>query len=107
MYVNTSRGEGDTTGPWNSGDEWDRIDDLEQVMPADDSDGSVSVQIAAKDKKVAAKLAKRTLSDPTADPTTGADLGAGPGAGRTKSGDLGGAANIQQAPAKAVASVSK
>jgi Mn-containing catalase len=107
MYVNTSQGEGDTTGPWNSGDEWDRIDDLEQVMPADDGDGSASVQLAARDKKVAAKMAKRTLSDPTADPTTGADLGAGPGAGRTKSGDLGGAANIQQAPAEAEATVGK
>jgi Mn-containing catalase len=107
MYVNTSQGEGDTTGPWNSGDEWDRIDDLEQVMPADDGDGSASVQLGAKDKKVAAKMAKRTMSDPTADPTTGADLGAGPGAGRTKSGDLGGAANIREAPAKAEATVGK
>ncbi|HVF93040.1 MAG TPA: manganese catalase family protein [Sphingomonas sp.] len=107
MYVNTSQGEGDTTGPWNSGDEWDRIDDLELVMPADDGDGTASVQLGAKDRKVAAKMAKRTMSDPSADPTTGADLGAGPGAGRTKSGDMGGAADIQEAPAKAEATVGK
>ena len=107
MYVNTSQGEGDTNGPWNSGDEWDRVDDLEQVMPADGGNGMASVQLDAKDKKVAVKMAKRTLSDPAADPTTGADLGAGPGAGRTKSGDLGGAADIASAPALAEATVSK
>jgi Mn-containing catalase len=107
MYVNTSQGEGDTNGPWNSGDEWDRIDDLEQVMPADDGDGTASVKLDAKDKKVAAKMAERTMSDPAADPTTGADLGSGPGAGRTKSGDMGGASDIQEAPAKAEATVSK
>jgi Mn-containing catalase len=100
MYVNTSQGEGDATGPWNSGDEWDRIDDLEQVMPADGGDGLATVKLTASDKKVAAKLAERTTSDPSSDPTTGADLGAGPGAGRTKNGDMGGAADIQQAAAK-------
>jgi Mn-containing catalase len=90
MYVNTSQGEGDTTGPWNSGDEWDRVDDLEAVMPVDDGDGTASVKLNAKDKKLAGQLAGRTMSNPATDPTTGADLGAGPGAGRTKKGDLGG-----------------
>src|SRR4051794_23529774 len=33
MYVNTSQGEGDMTGPWNSGEQWQRVDDLQQVMP--------------------------------------------------------------------------
>lgn len=107
MYVNTSQGEGDTTGPWNAGDEWDRIDDLQQVMPVDGGDGTASVKLPAKDKKVAAKMVERTASDPSADPTTGADLGAGPGAGRTKSGDMGGAPDIQSAPAMAEATVAK
>jgi Mn-containing catalase len=107
MYVNTSQGEGDTAGPWNSGEEWDRIDDLEQVMPADEGDGTATVQLGAKDKKVVIQMAKRTMSDPSADPTTGADLGAGPGAGRTKSGDMGGAPDIQSAPAVAEATVAK
>jgi Mn-containing catalase len=101
MYVNTSQGEGDTTGPWNSGDEWDRVDDLEQVMPVDGGDGLATVKLPAKDKKVAAQMAERTMSDPAADPTTGADLGAGPGAGRTKNGDMGGAQDIQQASGNA------
>ncbi|MCC2979528.1 manganese catalase family protein [Sphingomonas sp. IC4-52] len=107
MYVNTSQGEGDTTGPWNTGDEWDRVDDLEQVMPADGGDGTASVKLPAKDKKVATKMAERTMSDPSADPTTGADLGAGPGAGRTKGGDMGGAPDIESAPAMAEATKGK
>ncbi|MCD2315243.1 manganese catalase family protein [Sphingomonas sp. IC-11] len=107
MYVNTSQGDGDTTGPWNTGDEWDRVDDLEQVMPADGGDGTASVKLPAKDKKVATKMAERTMSDPSADPTTGADLGAGPGAGRTKGGDMGGAPDIESAPAMAEATKGK
>jgi Mn-containing catalase len=107
MYVNTSQGEGDTTGPWNTGEQWERVDDLQQVMPADDGDGTASVKLTAKDTKVADKMAKRTMSDPSADPTTGADLGAGPGAGRTKTGDMGGAPDIQSAPAMAEATVGK
>lgn len=107
MYVNTSRGEGDTTGPWNSGEEWDRVDDLEEVMPADDGDGKATVKLAAKDMKIVAKMAQRTQSDPSSDPMTGADIGAGPGAGRTKNGDMGGAANIQEAPKQAEAAARK
>jgi Mn-containing catalase len=91
IYVNTSQGDGDATGPWNSGDQWDRVDDLNKVMPVDGGDGTATVKLGAEDKKVAARLAARTMSDPTADPTTGADLGAGPGAGRTAKGDMGGA----------------
>jgi Mn-containing catalase len=98
MYVNASQGDGDTDGPWNSGQEWDRIDDLEEVMPADGGDGTAMVKLSAADTKVASKMATRTRSDATSDPTTGADLGAGPGAGRTKNGDMGGAPSIQEAP---------
>ncbi len=32
MYVNTSQGDGDMSGPWNSGEQWERVDDLEQVI---------------------------------------------------------------------------
>ncbi|UZK64972.1 manganese catalase family protein [Sphingomonas sp. M1-B02] len=103
MYVNTSQGEGDMDGPWNSGDQWDRVDDLEQVMPADGGDGTASVGMGSDDKKAFTQLAARTMSDPTSDPTTGADMGAGPGAGRTSEGDLGGAADIADAVAMAEA----
>ena len=63
-------------------------------MPVDGGDGTATVSLAADDKKVAAAMAKRTMSDPSVDPTTGADLGAGPGAGRTKKGDLGVASDV-------------
>jgi Mn-containing catalase len=99
MYVNTSQGEGDATGPWNSGDQWDRVDDLTQVMPVDGGDGLARVELGSNDAAMLERLAMRTMSVPTSDPTTGADLGAGPGAGRTGKGDLGGAPTIQEAPA--------
>lgn len=107
VYVNTSQGEGDMTGPWNSGDEWERIDDLSETMPIDGGAGDATVSLSSKDAKVAKQMAARTESDPTLDPTTGADLGAGPGAGRTKGGNMGGAADIEEAPAKAEATAKK
>lgn len=107
MYVNTSQGEGDATGPWNSGSEWERVDDLELVMPVDGGDGMASVKLATNDRKVALSMAERTLSNPTSDPMTGADLGAGPGAGRTKTGDKGGSDDTATAPAMAEATVGK
>jgi Mn-containing catalase len=103
IYVNTSQGEGDTTGPWNSGEQWDRIDDLQQTMPIDGGDGIASVTLDSADQAVATKMAKRTMSNPSGDPLTGADLGAGPGAGRTTKGDKGGAPDIESAPAMAEA----
>jgi Mn-containing catalase len=102
-YVNTSQGEGDMDGPWNSGEQWDRIDDLEQVMPFDKGDGTATVALGKKDEAVAAALAARTKSDPAANLTTGADLGAGPGAGRMSDEDLGGATDMPDAVAQAEA----
>jgi Mn-containing catalase len=103
MYVNTSQGEGDMTGPWNSGEQWERVDDLEQVMPADEGDGTASVKLAKPTAAVLEKLALRTQSDPSLDPETGADLGAGEGAGKITGQDLGGAEDIRDAVAQAKA----
>jgi Mn-containing catalase len=97
MYVNASQGEGDMQGPWNSGPQWDRVDDLEQVLPADGGTGLATVELGSSDLKIVEALAARTMSDPSADPTTGADLGAGPGAGRTSEGDMGGAKDVTEA----------
>lgn len=83
----------------------DRLDDLDVVMSADGGDGTATIKLAAKDMKVVAKMGEPTLSGPASDPTTGADIGAGPEAGRTKHGDMGGAANINEAPAQAEAAV--
>src|SRR3978361_1188384 len=38
LYVNASQGEGDMDGPWNTGDQWERVDDLSAVMPIDGGD---------------------------------------------------------------------
>lgn len=84
LYVNASQGEGDMTGPWNSGDQWDRVDDLEKVMPADGGEGGATVDLGTEDRAALRQLATRLASDTSRDPTTGTDLGAGPGAGRTK-----------------------
>jgi Mn-containing catalase len=101
MYVNTSQGEGDMQGPWNTGDQWVRVDDLEQVMPADRGDGTATVKLAGEERSFVDKMAARTLSDPSSDPQTGADLGAGPGAGKTSDGDMGGAKSTADAAQQA------
>lgn len=82
-YYDLSQGEGDATGPWNSGDNWDVVSDPEAQAAVDGGDGTASVKLSAKDAKVLRKLADRTQSNPSLDPITGADLGAGPGAGAT------------------------
>ena len=82
MYVNTSQGDGDVNGPWNSGEQWERVDDLEEVMPADGGDGTASVKLSRPEAAAAKKAADRLVSDPSTDAQTGADLGAGPGAGK-------------------------
>ena len=102
LYVNTSQGDGDMDGPWNSGPQWDRVDDLTGTL-MDDGDGLASVGLSEDDSLVVEQMASRTQSDPDSDPLTGVDLGAGPGAGRTTEGDQGGAADMDDAVAMAEA----
>ncbi|MDB5596401.1 MAG: Mn-containing catalase [Hyphomicrobiales bacterium] len=83
LYVNTSKGDGDVDGPWNSGEQWRRLEDVEGSIPLDGGDGMASVKLSATEKKAADALFMRTMSDPESNPLTGADLGAGPGAGNT------------------------
>jgi Mn-containing catalase len=103
IYVNTSQGEGDADGPWNLGEQWERVDDLEQVMPADEGDGLATVKLTKAEAAVVKKSALRTQSDVTSDPTTGVDLGAGEGAGKITGEDKGSAKDVKQAAAKAKA----
>jgi Mn-containing catalase len=102
LYVNTSQGEGDMEGPWNSGEQWERQDDLTD-LPLGDGDGTASVALDHANETVVARLAARTLSDPTDNPETGVDLGAGPGAGKITDEDLGGATDIDDAVEQAKA----
>jgi len=107
MYVNTSQGEGDMTGPWNEGEQWDRLDNISANLPVDGGEGTATVELAKADAAVAVALAKRTLSAPDANPTTGADLGAGPGAGKMTDEDMGGAVDMPDAVAQAEAMTAK
>lgn len=100
-YVNTSQGEGDATGPWNEGEQWNRIDDIEGELPLDRGDGQASVQLDGQAMKDYAAMVARLTSDPTSDPETGTDLGGGPGAGKLTGADLGGAADMAEAVAMA------
>jgi len=83
VYYDMSQGDGDATGPWNSGENWETVRDRDAQVAVDGGDGLATVKLAAKDVKTLEQLATRTQSDPTIDPITGADLGAGPGAGAT------------------------
>lgn len=84
LYVNASQGEGDFTGPWNSGPQWQRMDDIEGSIPVDGGNGQATVKLGSREEKDVEAAKLRTMSEPTIDPITGADLGAGPGAGSTK-----------------------
>lgn len=75
LYVNASTGPGDAEGPWNSGPEWERIEDVVEAGPADGGDGMAQVELPADQIKHVEAMAKRTASDPASDPLTGADLG--------------------------------
>jgi len=98
MYVNSSQGEGDMTGPWNAAPQFEKIDDLEEVMPADEGDGTATVKLNRAEQAAAKRVADRNLSDPANDAATGADLGAGPGAGKITGGeDMGTAKDIKAA----------
>lgn len=97
MYVNTSQGEGDATGPWNTGEQWERVDDIAANLPMDGGDGQADVKLSKADDAVAAAMNARLKSDQANNPVTGADLGAGPGAGKTTDEDFGGASDIMEA----------
>jgi Mn-containing catalase len=83
LYVNTSQGPGDTEGPWNSGEQWERLDEVQESLPLDGGDGMASVTLQPKQREAVEAMIERTMSDREGNPLTGADLGAGPGAGTT------------------------
>ncbi|SMF61226.1 manganese catalase family protein [Allosphingosinicella indica] len=97
VYVNTSQGEGDMDGPWNSGEQWERVDDVTSELPVDGGDGLATVGLGDEDGATLAALASRTKSHAGGDPATGVELGAGPGAGKVTGADHGGAEDIDDA----------
>jgi Mn-containing catalase len=86
-YYNLSQGDaridGDAEGPWNTGEQWEKVDDLQAQVAVDGGDGRASVALDAEDSKTLRAMARRTKSATDHDVVTGADLGAGPGAAKT------------------------
>lgn len=97
MYVNTSQGEGDALGPWNTGEQWEKLDDVAGNLPLGGGDGQPSVGLTDDQAETAAAMMSRLKSDPNADPVTGTELGAGPGAGKVADRDFGGALDVHEA----------
>lgn len=100
MYVNTSQGEGDGEGPWNSGPQWQKVDAVLE-LPVDDGDGHAEVTMPDDEMEAVTAMKARLASPSGVDPTTGADLGAGPGAGKTTHSDFGAASDVNDAAAQA------
>ena len=75
VYFNMSQGEGDTTGPWNDGERWQRISDPEEQAAVDGGDGLGSVGLTSDEAATVKAMGARTMSDPDDDPVTGAELG--------------------------------
>jgi Mn-containing catalase len=80
-YFNMSQGEGDTRGPWNQGDQWEFVSEVDALAPADGRDGGAAVDVSNGELELLERAAARTRSRVDKDPITGADLGVGPGAG--------------------------
>jgi len=75
VYVNTSQGEGDTRGPWNSDENFKYISNIDDFVAMDGGDGHAKVKLDSEDQACVKAFAKRTASKPNVNPTTGADLG--------------------------------
>lgn len=101
LYVNASQGEGDAVGPWNEGEQWEKLDDVAGNLPLDGGDGEASVSLGDQEMQDYAAMVGRLASDPGASPTTGADLGGGPGAGKLSDEDMGGASDMAEAKSMA------
>lgn len=74
VYVNTSRGPGDASGPWNDSSEWKVIIPDSDDLPVDGGDGSASVKLTKDEDSIVSAFAARTASDPDSNPAVGANL---------------------------------
>ncbi|MDQ3287226.1 MAG: manganese catalase family protein [Pseudomonadota bacterium] len=75
LYVNTSQGDGDTRGSWNSDENFNFVSDREQFLAMDGGDGLPSVKLKSTHRDAVEQMAARTRSNPSLDPQTGAELG--------------------------------
>jgi Mn-containing catalase len=75
VYVNTSQGEGDMRGSWNSDDNFRYVSKAEEFLAMDGGDGNPKVQLTDHESRVLQELQQRTRSNPKGNPKTGAELG--------------------------------
>jgi Mn-containing catalase len=75
LYVNTSQGEGDTRGPWNSDENFKYVSNIDEFVAMDGGDGHAQVKLGSDDQACVRAFATRTASNAKSNPTTGADLG--------------------------------
>lgn len=75
-YFNMSQGDGDMSGPWNSGNGWEVVTDRREQAAVDGGDGAATVELSAEDSRLLEAAAARTASRTDIDPMTGAELGA-------------------------------
>ncbi len=78
-YYDMSQGEGNARGPWNQGDDWEFIDELDDMAPVDQGDGSASVRISKKDEVLLKAAALRTASHANGKSASSEGTGAKPG----------------------------
>ena len=75
VYVNTSQGEGDTRGPWNSDENFKYVSNVDEFVAMDGGDGNANVELDSEDEACVQAFAARTASNTRSNPTTGAELG--------------------------------
>jgi manganese catalase len=75
LYVNTSQGDGDMRGSWNSDENFNFVSDRDQFLAMDGGDGIPSVKLSGKERSAVEQMAMRTRSNPDVNPETGANLG--------------------------------
>jgi Mn-containing catalase len=83
MSQGDGKGDGNMSGPWNSGDKWKVVRDRQAQAAVDGGDGSASVTLDAEDSALLTQMMRRTASSTSIDPTTGAELGAAGAQGGT------------------------
>lgn len=77
VYFDMSTGEGDVRGPWNSGEEWKFVSDMNKNVPVGDGNGDATVDLSDEEKEILELNRMRTKSNPESHPLTGAEIRAG------------------------------
>ncbi len=75
VYINTSQGDGDMRGSWNSDENFNFVSDREQFLAMDGGDGLPKVKLRSAEREAIEQMVARTRSNPAVDPQTGAELG--------------------------------